>query len=179
MTDPLKFLQSVNAGAAKRRTNRLKIINSLMEENAPTVAGSTTPSTPITSTGKKYAGPATSGGKELYSTLQKAGFKGEALRRAWAVAMAESGGRSNAHNPNAKTGDNSYGLFQINMLGNLGPARLKQYDLSSNEDLFDPLKNAQVAYKMSGGGKNWKPWSAFKNGASQKYYDQFVGLFGG
>lgn len=83
--------------------------------------------------------------------------------------MAESGGRARAYNPNADTGDNSYGLFQINMLGDLGPARLRQYGLARNEDLFDPTTNARVAFRMSGGGRDWSPWSAYKNGAYKKY----------
>lgn len=177
MLDPLDFLKKANERSASRRTNRTKIINAALAE-APDVssggsAGGTVIGPPV-----KFSGQVTKGGKQLYDTLVKAGFKGDALRRAWAVAMAESGGRSNAHNPNAKTGDNSYGLFQINMLGALGPSRLKQYGLSSNDQLFDPLVNAQIAYKMSGGGKNWKPWSAYKNGASEKFYQQFEQLFG-
>jgi cell wall-associated NlpC family hydrolase len=111
----------------------------------------------------------------LVQTLQAAGFSGDALRTAWAVAMAESGGRAIAHNPNASTGDNSYGLFQINMLGDLGPARLRQFGLSQNEELLDPSTNARVAFRMSGGGRDWSPWSAFKNGAYKKYLDKFPG----
>jgi cell wall-associated NlpC family hydrolase len=111
----------------------------------------------------------------LIQTLQQAGFRGDALRTAWAVAMAESGGRADAHNPNASTGDNSYGLFQINMLGGLGPARLKQYGLASNEALLDPTTNARVAFRMSGGGRDWSPWSAFKSGAYKKYLTAFPG----
>jgi hypothetical protein len=106
----------------------------------------------------------------LMSILQQAGFKGDGLKMAYAIAMAESGGNAKAHNPNANTGDNSYGLFQINMLGAMGPARLKQYGLSSNSALFDALTNAKVAYKMSNGGKNWGPWSTYGNGAYKKYY---------
>lgn len=105
----------------------------------------------------------------LLQTLRQAGFRGDALRTAYAVAMAESGGRATAYNPDAATGDNSYGLFQINMLGDLGPARLRQFGLSRNEDLFDPLTNARVAFRMSGGGRDWSPWSAYKNGAYKKY----------
>lgn len=105
----------------------------------------------------------------LVKTLQQAGFRGDALRTARAVALAESGGRATAYNPNRSTGDDSYGLFQINMLGDLGPVRRRQYGLSSNEDLYDPLTNAKVAYRMSGGGRNWQPWSAFKSGAYRKY----------
>lgn len=95
----------------------------------------------------------------LISILQQAGFKGEALKIAYAIAMAESGGNARAYN--GKGPDNSYGLFQINMLGNMGPARRKQYGLSSNDDLFDPLTNAKVAFKLSNGGKNWQPWATY------------------
>jgi len=107
---------------------------------------------------------------DLMSILKQAGFKGDGLKMAYAIAMAESGGNARAHNGNAGTGDNSYGLFQINMLGGMGPERRRQYGLSSNDALFDPLTNARVAYKMSNGGKNWGPWSTYGNGAYQKYY---------
>ena len=95
---------------------------------------------------------------ELKSILAEAGFKGEALKIAWAIAMKESTGRPYSHNKNRKTGDNSYGLFQINMIDSLGPARRKQFNLSSNEMLFDPLVNAKIAYHMSAKGKNWSAW---------------------
>jgi len=106
---------------------------------------------------------------KLRDLLAQAGFKGSALDTAYAVAMAESGGNARAHNGNAGTGDNSFGLFQINMLGGMGPARRRQYGLGSNEDLYDPLTNAKIAFQMSGGGKNWSPWSAYKNGSYKNY----------
>lgn len=106
----------------------------------------------------------------LMSILRQAGFKGQALQMAYAIAMAESGGRANAYNGNANTGDKSYGLFQINMLGGMGPERRARYGLSSNSALFDPLTNAKIAYKMSNGGKNWGPWSTYKTGAYKQYY---------
>ena len=97
--------------------------------------------------------------QELKSLLEDVGFRGQALKLAWATAMKESTGRPMAHNKNSNTGDNSYGLFQINMIGSLGPARLEQYGLKSNEDLFDPLTNAKIAFQMSNGGKNWSAWN--------------------
>ena len=105
----------------------------------------------------------------LRALLEEAGFHGHGLDTAVAVAMAESGGHPMAHNTNVGTGDNSYGLFQINMLGSLGPARLAEYHLSSNDQLFDPLTNAKVAYRMSQGGTNWTPWSTYKSGAYERY----------
>ena len=96
---------------------------------------------------------------QLKHLLSSVGFEGDHLKQAWAVVMKESTGRPMAHNQNSRTGDNSYGLFQINMIGSMGPARLSQFGLSNNEELFDPLTNARIAYIISEGGKNWSPWN--------------------
>lgn len=89
---------------------------------------------------------------------------------ATAVAWAESKGNTQAHN--AVPPDNSYGLWQINMLGNLGTSRRAQYNLASNNDLFSPATNARVAFDISAKGKNWKAWSTFQSGAYLAYYAQ-------
>lgn len=106
----------------------------------------------------------------LYDILKSVGFQGEGLKMAYAIAMAESSGNPGAHNGNAGTGDNSYGLFQINMLGDMGPERRKRYGLSSNDDLLDPYINARVAFQMSNGGKNWGAWSTYNNGMYKSFY---------
>lgn len=98
------------------------------------------------------------GDVELKNLLELVGFEGQALKTAWAIAKTESNGRPKAHNQNASTGDNSYGLFQINMIGSLGPDRLAKYNLEKNEDLFDPVTNATIAYKMSAGGTDFSAW---------------------
>lgn len=95
---------------------------------------------------------------ELIAVLKSAGFKGQNLKEAWAIAKRESGGRPEAFNGNRSTGDQSYGLFQINMIGQLGPDRMQKFNLNSYEDLFDPYRNAEIAYYMSQGGNNWKSW---------------------
>jgi hypothetical protein len=95
---------------------------------------------------------------ELKNLLYSVGFRNESLKQAWAIVMKESTAKPMAHNKNSKTGDNSYGLFQINMIGKLGPERLKEYGLTSNEELFDPLTNAKIAYKLSKRGNDWGPW---------------------
>lgn len=81
------------------------------------------------------------------------------LARAGAVAMAESSGNPNAHNRIPP--DDSYGLWQINMYGSLGPERRERFGLASNDALFDPATNARAMFAISGGGKNWKPWSTY------------------
>lgn len=96
--------------------------------------------------------------QELKDILYQVGFRGERLREAWGTAMKESTGRPRSHNNNPDTGDNSYGLFQINMIDSLGPARRDKFNLESNKDLFDPVRNAEIAFFMSNGGKNWSSW---------------------
>jgi hypothetical protein len=110
--------------------------------------------------------------KKLKAILYEAGFRGQRLREAWGTAMKESTGRPRSHNKNSKTGDNSYGLFQINMIGDLGPARRKQFKLSSNKDLFDPVRNAKIAFFMSNGGKNWSSWNGITD-TTKKWMKEF------
>ena len=100
--------------------------------------------------------------EELAKMLSTIGFEGKALKVAWAVVKKESNGRPLAFNGNVKTGDNSYGIFQINMIGGLGVARRDKYELNSNKDLFDPVVNAQIAYHMSNEGSNWTSWGVGK-----------------
>ena len=100
--------------------------------------------------------------EELVKMLSTIGFEGKALKVAWAVVKKESNGRPLAFNGNIKTGDNSYGIFQINMIGGLGVARRDKFDLDSNKDLFDPVVNAQIAYYMSNEGSDWSSWGVGK-----------------
>jgi hypothetical protein len=95
---------------------------------------------------------------ELKELLSLVGFKGKDLVVAWAVAKKESNGRPLAFNGNHKTGDSSYGMFQINMIDNLGPDRRTKFDLDSNAELFNPVKNAEIAYYMTNGGEDWSSW---------------------
>jgi hypothetical protein len=95
---------------------------------------------------------------ELKELLSLVGFKGKDLVVAWAVAKKESNGRPLAFNGNHKTGDSSYGMFQINMIDTLGPDRRTKFDLDSNAELFNPVKNAEIAYYMTNGGEDWSSW---------------------
>lgn len=92
-----------------------------------------------------------------------AGFRGQALTTAVAVALAESAGDTHAHN--AVPPDDSYGLWQVNMLGALGPERRRDFHLTSDAELFDPAVNARAAWSISGRGSSFHPWSTYTNGA--------------
>lgn len=106
----------------------------------------------------KYENAPTLSDKDLVLILKAVGFKGQDLIEAWAVAKKESNGQPIRFNGNTKTGDNSYGLFQINMLDDLGPERRDKFNLDTNFDLLNPVINAQIAYYMSEGGQDWSAW---------------------
>ena len=105
--------------------------------------------------------------KELVELLAAVGFEGKALKTAWAVTMRESRGHPTSHNTNASTGDNSYGLFQINMIGSLGVERLAKFKdrigITKVADLLDPVANAKAAYYMTAGGTDWGSWGLGPN----------------
>lgn len=114
----------------------------------------------------------------LKALLKEAGFKGKHLQEAWAVAMKESCGNPRSYNGDKATGDHSYGLFQINMIGNLGPERRKLFGLKSNDELFNPLTNAKAAYYMSHGGDDWSSWDidkrGYNGGVSRSRYQKWL-----
>ena len=122
---------------------------------------------------KKYENAHSLTDRQLVELLKAVGFEGRGLKMAWAVAKAESNGRPFAFNGNVKTGDSSYGIFQINMLGNLGPDRRDKFDLGLNAELFSPVKNAQIVYHMTKRGNDWSAWSSYKKGATHKWLNKF------
>lgn len=92
-----------------------------------------------------------------------AGWRGDDLVTAVAVALAESGGRASAHNMD---GEDSRGAWQINV----GPGANPQY---ASLDLYNPTTNAAVAYRVwqSGGGRTFRPWTTYTGGAYRRYED--------
>ena len=106
---------------------------------------------------------------ELKELLATVGFEGKALKTAWAIAKRESHGRPLAYNGNRNTGDSSYGIFQINMLGNLGVIRKEKFNLRSNVLLFDPVINAEITYYMTKGGTDWSAWKGLTQKAKEFY----------
>ena len=110
------------------------------------------------------------GFEELELLARQAGFSLEDSPTIAAIALAESGGDPNAHNP--RYPDNSYGLMQVNMLDEpgymLGAERRARYGLESNEELKDPLTNMRAAkdiFDTQGLGA----WSVYKSGAYKNH----------
>lgn len=111
--------------------------------------------------------PAVLSAEQIYAVARQAGFNHDQAIIMTAIALGESGGNPRAHNP--RPPDNSYGLWQINMIGSLGPARRRQFGIPSNEALFDPLTNARAAFIVSGGGGNFRPWTVYTRGIYRNY----------
>ena len=107
--------------------------------------------------------------EKLKLLLETVGFEGVGLKKAWSIAKRESNGRPLAYNGNKNTGDSSYGLFQINMIGDLGPTRLEKFNLQSNKELFDPVTNAEITYYMTNGGIDWSAWKGMTPRAKEFY----------
>ena len=104
--------------------------------------------------------------EQLITLAKGAGFTGDEVNIAVAIALAESGGNTLSHNTTPP--DDSYGLWQINMYKDLGPSRRKWFGLTNDNELFNPYKNAKAAhmvYKASG----WKAWTTYTRGTYKKF----------
>ena len=109
----------------------------------------------------------------LLKALHSQGFRGKSLQTAFAVALAESGGRAGARGDvdiQNKTYGPSLGLFQIRSYkdpkkwGDAGQWR-------DGKRLTDPSFNVKAAWNISNQGQNWKAWSAYKNGSFSQFLD--------
>ena len=108
--------------------------------------------------------------KRIAQLARAAGIPEDKIPTMVAIALGESGGKTDAHNTPEKSGgtDDSYGLWQINMIGNLGPARRKEFGISSNEDLKDPMTNARAALMVLN-SQGLNAWSVYSQGIYKKY----------
>lgn len=115
--------------------------------------------------------------EKLAGLVQSVGFSSSRTHRgvredvtAVAIILAESGGDANAHNDNPATRDDSYGLFQINMYGDLRAERAERYGLRSTANLYEPKRNAEIAYDLfKRRGNTFGDWGTYNRGTYAKY----------
>ena len=92
------------------------------------------------------------------------GFTPEQARIMAAIAMAESGGVARALNDVGD--DNSFGLWQINMIDvpdyKLGEERRAKLNLKTNDELYNPATNVRAA-KMIFDEQGFEAWGAYTN----------------
>jgi len=81
----------------------------------------------------------------------RAGFPRKYGATMGAIAKRESGLDPTVHNGNAQTGDDSYGLWQINWLVPQVKALLTAHGITDPRQLLDPDTNAKAAFLLWGG----------------------------
>jgi hypothetical protein len=102
------------------------------------------------------------GTKDLVKLGLSQGLTPEKAITMAAVALGESAGQPWRQNNNRSTGDNSYGLWQINMIDALGPERARALGLKDYNQLKDPNTNAKaMKYILDRQGLN--AWSVYRN----------------
>jgi len=111
---------------------------------------------------------------QLAQIAANAGFTDQDLATAVAVALAESGGKIDAYNPETAAGTpegkGSYGLWQI---------YLKVHPEYTPAALLDPQTNANAAYKIyQQRGETFAAWSTYTNGAYLAHATEASGATG-
>lgn len=96
--------------------------------------------------------------EQIYGFARRAGFSPDEAATMTAIALAESGGNSRAHNPR---GEDSRGLWQINARAHPG--------LAERFNLFDPQDNAKAAFLVSRKGEDISPWTVTHGGNGARY----------
>jgi len=129
-----------------------------------------TPAAAAESTPQQSVGRGKLSAKQIAQVARQAGIPEDKIPTMVAIAMAESRGDSEAHNPEYP--DNSFGLWQINMLDEpgyyLGAERRQKYGLSSNEQLKDPLTNAKAAFDILN-SQGLGAWSVYTSGTYKDF----------
>jgi hypothetical protein len=161
---PLSYGDISKAGVldwAKEHGQQSNVLDGLMGDNQMTAASGDT------------SGMAFGSRKGLLKALYNQGFRGKSLQTAFAVALAESGGRAKAIGDEGiqnKTYGPSIGPFQIRSLKD--PKKFGESgQWRDPKRLFDPSFNIKAAWNISNQGKNWKAWSAYSNGSFSKFLD--------
>ena len=114
------------------------------------MAGASSASAPVSGNEKQLSPD------QLNGILYNAGFRGDALRTAWAIAMRESSGQPGLVGPVNGNGTRDYGLFQFNDVHRGGWVDFDR--------VFDPVYAAEAAFRMSKGGTDFSAWALGDSG---------------
>lgn len=133
--------------------------------DAQPIDGPQGPTTPTTSagganipTGKGNVAPG-----QLYQALTAAGFDPVHAAAFVSIAQRESGFNTAAHNGNRATGDDSYGLWQINLLnGGWGPF-LQAHGIANPQAALQTLDGSIQALKAIYASSGMNPWGPYKH----------------
>jgi hypothetical protein len=104
---------------------------------------------------------------QVYNLLRQAGFSPAAAAEMTGIAISESGLNPTIEGDQAlqnSTYGTSVGLFQVRTVrAETG----KGTDRDKSALLASPARQAQAAYEISHGGKDFRPWSTWLHGSAQ------------
>ena len=102
--------------------------------------------------------------------LKQAGFSDKDAVLMAAVGMRESAGNIQAANDKNPSRERSYGLFQININAHdFNSPEMRYAGVKSVQDLYDPVKNAKVAYYLYYKGGGIHHWGGYTDGGYKQY----------
>jgi hypothetical protein len=112
----------------------------------------------------------------IYKLAIQAGFPSVVATTMTAIALRESAGVPSAYNGDSATGDDSWGLLQINLAGALKAPRMKLFGITDESQLLDPLTNMRAGYKLwAGNNKNLSlAWYIDHPGVYQTRYESHL-----
>jgi hypothetical protein len=111
-------------------------------------------------------------GVVVAQAAKDAGFTGNDLVIAIAVAKAESGWKPGINNAGLNSdGSTDYGLWQVN--SGAHPNLIKQGNWRN------PASNARMARSIWSGCKCWRPWASYNAGKHQKFMAEARNLAAG
>lgn len=96
---------------------------------------------------------------EIKGYAYNAGFRGNDLNIAVAIAFAESEGKTDAVNHN-KNGSTDFGVWQINTV---------HPELLQSGSWSDPAANARMAYTLYKARRGFKDWASYNSGSYLAY----------
>lgn len=92
---------------------------------------------------------------QLKSVLLTAGFREPTIRTAYGIVMRESRAYPRVVSPKNSNGTRDHGLFQINDVHRA---------TTDFTQIYDPVYNAQVAYRLSSNGTSFSHWGIGTSG---------------
>lgn len=98
----------------------------------------------------------------LYAALIQKGLTPAMAAAGVAIAGRESSYSPSAHNDNASTGDNSYGLFQINLLNGGWTKFLQDHGMSDPASALRTAQGSIDAFTWISQSSGLNPWGGYK-----------------
>lgn len=153
------------AGMATIVAAPMLLLNVLMPSPRPPSIDLASSETPVCTVASVQKPPgALLDAKDVAAIAHRAGWRGDDITIAVAVARAESGWNPKAVNNKNANGSVDYGLFQINTVHEA---------ILASGNWADPEDNAKMAFQVwTDAGRKWGPWVTYWSGSYKKYLEE-------